>query len=93
MHYLEHQGSSLEVLRWQGGVNHLGFYLGYGDNNGQHPDYWISAGKKGGFIAANFCMNKQNLPNIQQWFANSKENIDRKFADLSLNGFAKGLKS
>ena len=61
MHYLEQQGSSLEVLRWQSGPDYLGFYLGYGDNNGQHPDYWISAGKNKGFIAANFCMNKQNL--------------------------------
>ena len=59
----------------------LVFILGYGDNNGQHPDYWISAGKNKGFIAANFCMNKQNLSNIQQWFANNKQNIDRKFAE------------
>ena len=78
-HYLEQQGSSLKVLRWHGGPNRLGFYLGYGDNNGQHPDYWISAGKSGGFIAANFCINKQNLPNIEQWFANNKQGIDRKF--------------
>ena len=34
-----------------------------------------------GFIAANFCMNKQNLSNIQQWFANNKQNIDRKFGE------------
>ena len=81
MHYLEQQGSSLEVLRWQSGPDYLGFFLGYGDNNGQHPDYWISAGKNKGFIAANFCMNKQNLSNIQQWFANNKQNIDRKFAE------------
>ena len=78
-HYLEQQRSSLKVLRWQGGTDYLGFYLDYGDNNGQHPDYWISAGKSGGFIAANFCINKQNLPNIQQWFANNKQGIDRKF--------------
>ena len=78
-HYLEQQGSPLEVLRWHGGTNHLGFYLDYDDNNGQHPDYWISAGKSGGFIAANFCINKQNLANIQQWFANNKQGIDRKF--------------
>ena len=67
------------MLRWHGGPDHLGFYLGYGDNNGQHPDYWISAGKSGGFIAANFCINKQNLPNIKQWFANNTHGIDRKF--------------
>ena len=78
-HYLEQQGSPLEVLRWHGGPNHLGFYLGYGDNNGQHPDYWISAGKSGGFIAANFCLNQKNLPNIKQWFANNTHGIDRKF--------------
>ena len=78
-HYLEQQGSPLEVLRWQGYPDYLGFYLGYGDNNGQHPDYWISAGKSGGFIAANFCINKRNLPNIKQWFANNKHGIDRKF--------------
>ena len=81
MHYLEQQGSSLEVLRWQSGPDYLGFYLGYGDNNGQHPDYWISAGKNRGFIAANFCMNKQNVSNIQQWFANNKQNIDRKISE------------
>ena len=69
------------MLRWHGGTDHLGFYLDYGDNNGQHPDYWISAGKSGGFIAANFCINKQNLPNIQQWFANNKQGIDRKFGE------------
>lgn len=80
-HYLEQQGSRLEILRWQGGSDYFGFYLGYGDNNGQHPDYWISAGKNRGFIAANFCMNKQNLPNIQQWFANNQPDIDRKFAE------------
>lgn len=77
--YLEQRESNLEVLRWHGGPDHLGFYLGYGDNNGQHPDYWISAGKSNGFIAANFCMNKQNLPNIQQWFVNNQQDIDRKF--------------
>ena len=77
--YLEHRGSSLEVLRWHGGSGYLGFYLGYGDNNGQHPDYWISAGKNSGFIAANFCLNKQNLPNIRRWFANNQQDIDRKF--------------
>ena len=79
--YLEQQGSSLEVLNWHGGPDYLGFYLGYGNNNGQHPNYWISAGKSNGFIAANFCMNKQNLPNIQQWFANNQQDIDRKFAE------------
>ena len=77
--YLEQQGSSLKVLRWQGGTDYLGFYLDYGDNNGQYPDYWISAGKNSGFIAANFCINKQNLPDIQQWFANNRQDIDRKF--------------
>ena len=80
-HYLEQQGSSLEILRWQGGPDYCGFYLGYGDNNGQHPDYWISAGKNRGFIAANFCMNKQNLPNIQRWFANNEQDINQKFTD------------
>ena len=79
VHYLEQQGSSLRVLRWRSGPDYLGFYLDYGHNNGQHPDYWIAAGKNRGFIAANFCMNKQNLPNIQQWFANNKQDIDRKF--------------
>ena len=61
------------------GLTILAFYLGYGYNNGQHPEYWISAGKKSGFIAANFCINKQKLSDIQQWFANNKQNIDRKF--------------
>ena len=79
VHYLEQQGSSLEILRWQGRPDYLGYYLGYGDNNGQHPDYWIAAGKNRGFIAANFCMNRQNLPNTEQWFENNKQNIDRKF--------------
>lgn len=79
--YLEQQGSCLEVLNWHGGPDYLGFYLGYGDNNAQHPNYWISAGKSNGFIAANFCMNKQYLPNIQQWFANNQQDIDRKFAE------------
>ena len=79
IHYLVQQGSNLEVMRWQGGPDYLGFHLGYGDNNGQHPDYWLSAGKNSGFIAANFCMNKQNLPNIQDWFANNQQDIDRKF--------------
>ena len=79
--YLERYRSNLEVLRWNGGPEHLGFYLGYGENNGQHPDYWISAGKSNGFIAANFCMNKQRLLDSQQWFAQKAQYINQKFSE------------
>ena len=60
-HYLEQHGSSLDVLNWEGSTDYLGFYLGYGENNGQRPDYWIAAGRGNGFIAANFCINRATL--------------------------------
>ena len=81
MHYLERQGSSLKVLRWNSRPKSLGFYLGYGENNNQRPEYWISAAKSGGFIAANFCLNKQRLPNRQQWFAEKEQYINQRFSD------------
>ena len=79
--YLKQHRSHLEVLRWNCDPEYLGFYLGYGENNDQHPDYWISAGKSNGFIAANFCLNKGRLPNIERRFENHKQDIDRIFTE------------
>ena len=78
--YLEQHGSSLDVLNWTGSPKFLGFYLDYGENNGQHPDYWIAAGKGDGFIAANFCINKRDFPGILRWFTNNQEDVDQRFS-------------
>ena len=80
-HYLERHGSSLDVLNWEGSTDYLGFYLGYGENNGQRPDYWIAAGKSNGFIAANFCIDKQRFPDILQWFTNNQQHVNQKFSE------------
>ena len=79
--YLEQHESPLEMLRWQSGSDYLGFYLGYGENNSQHPEYWISVGRGNSFISANFCMNKQHLPEIQQWFINNEQHVNQKFSE------------
>jgi hypothetical protein len=78
--YLEGHGSSLDVLNWQYGPDYLGFYLGYGENNGEHPDYWIAAGRSNGFIAASFCINRALFPDIEQWFTNNQEHVDQRFS-------------
>ena len=80
-HYLEQHGSSLDMLNWEGGTEYLGFYLGYGENNGQRPDYWIAAGKSNGFIAASFCIDKQHFPDILQWFTNNQQHVNQKFSE------------
>ena len=78
--YLEQQESSLEVLRWHGGTDYLGFYLGYDENDGQYPQYWISAGRSNGFISANFCMNKGQLPDSLQRLTGIQQCINQKFS-------------
>ena len=81
-HYLEQHGSHLEVLRWTGGTDaYLGFYLGYGENNDRHPDYWIAASKGGEFIAANFCINKARFPDILQWFTDNQQDVNKRFSE------------
>lgn len=79
-HYLEQHNSNLEVLKWTAGKNYLGFYLGYDVNDGQKPNYWIAAGKSGGFLAANFCIDKQILPDIKQWFKDNRQDVDQIFS-------------
>ena len=79
--YLEQHGSSLDVLNWEGGSSdYLGFYLGYGANNNQLPNYWIAASRGGGFIAASFCINRALFPDIAQWFTNNQEHVDQRFS-------------
>ena len=79
--YLEQHGSSLDVLNWEGGSSdYLGFYLGYGVNNNQLPNYWIAASRGGGFIAASFCINRALFPDIAQWFTNNQEHVDQRFS-------------
>ena len=80
-HFLERHESTLNVLNWGVGNEYLGFYLGYGTNTDQHPDYWISAGKSNGFIAANFCINREHLQDIMQWFRNKKALVNQKFSE------------
>lgn len=80
-HYLKRHGSSLNVLNWTGSPNFLGFHLGYGENNGQRPDYWIAAGKSGGFIAANFCIDKARFPDILQWFTENEQHVNERFSE------------
>ncbi len=80
-HYLEQHKSNLEVLKWTAGKNYLGFYLGYDVNDGQRPKYWIAAGKSGGFLAATFCIDKQKLPDIMQWFKNNRQVVDQIFTE------------
>ena len=79
--YLEGRRSSLDVLNWEGSTDYLGFYLGYGENNGQRRDYWIAAGKSNGFIAANFCIYKQRFPDILQWFTNNQQHVNQRFSE------------
>ena len=79
-HYLKQHGSNLEVLKWKTRENYLGFHLGYDANDGQHPEYWISAGKSNGFIAASFCIDKQKLPDIKQWFKSNRQDVDHIFS-------------
>ena len=77
-HYLEQDGSSLNVLNRQRGSDYLGFYLGYGENNRQWPDYWIAAGRSNGFIAASFCIDN---PNVLQWFTENEQRVNEKFSE------------
>ena len=79
--YLEQQESSLEVLRWHGSPDYLGFYLGYDGNDGQHPHYWIAAGRSNGFIAANFCIDRQHVPDILQRLTGMRQPINQKFSE------------
>ena len=79
--YLEEHASGLEVLRWQSSPDYLGFYLGYDENDAQHPQYWIAAGRSNGFIAANFCMNKEQLPDILQRLTGIQQRINQKFSE------------
>ena len=79
-HYLERHGSSLDVLNWEGSTDYLGFYLGYGENNGEHPDYWIAAGRSNGFIAASFCI-KDSLQGIRQWFTENEQRVSERFSE------------
>ena len=83
-HYLGQHKSNLEVLKWTAGKSYLGFYLGYDANDGQHPKYWISAGKSKGFLAANFCINKKRFSNIMQWFKNNRQQVDQYFSENSV---------
>ncbi len=78
--YLEQHGSSLDVLNWQYGPDFLGFYLGYGENNGEHPDYWIAAGRSNGFIAASFSI-KDSLQGIRQWFRENEQRVSERFSE------------
>ena len=78
---MEQHGSSLDVLNWQYGPDFLGFYLGYGENNGEHPDYWIAAGRSNGFIAASFCINKDRFPGILQWFTENEQCVNGRFSE------------
>lgn len=79
--YLEQHKSNLEVLKWTARKDFLGFHLGYDVNDGQMPNYWIAAGKSNGFIAANFCINKPNFPNIIQWFKDNRQDVDDIFSN------------
>lgn len=79
-HYLEQHKSNLEVLKWIAGKSYLGFYLGYDVNDAQKPNYWIAAAKSGGFLAATFCIDKQNFPDIIQWFKNNRQHVDHIFS-------------
>lgn len=80
--YLKQHGSELEVLRWQSDPDYLVFYLGYGENNAQHPKYWASVGRSNGYIAANFCLNKQHLTENLKWFSKNKKLVNQKFNEV-----------
>ena len=71
--HLRRHSSNLEVLKWGRDEKNLGFHIGYGENGGQQPDYWISAGKSGGFIAVNLCMKEKR----QDWIADNQRGIDK----------------
>lgn len=75
--YLDQHDSNLEVLKWTAGAGYLGFYLGYGANDGQQPKYWISAVNRNGYLAADFCINKKRCPEIRQWFKKYRDDIDQ----------------
>ena len=78
-HYLEQHGSSLDVLNWEGSTDYLGFYLGYGENNGQRPDYWIAAGRRQRIYCCELLHNKERFPGIRNGLQTTNNMLTKDF--------------